>query len=82
MESQRPWCRSCFRCLWQEWALAQGHSIPAYRIKGREGPDHAPVFVVEVAVGDRQPAEGEGLNKRLAEQAAAKAFLLRENLRT
>ena len=66
----------------QEWALAQGHSIPAYRIKGREGPDHAPVFVVEVAVGDRQPAEGEGLNKRLAEQAAAKAFLSRENLRT
>ena len=65
----------------QEWALAQGHSIPAYRIKGREGPDHAPVFVVEVAVGDRQPAEGEGLNKRLAEQAAAKAFLARENLR-
>jgi len=65
----------------QEWALAQGFAIPAYRIKGREGPDHAPMFVVEVAVGDRNPADGEGLNKRLAEQAAAEAFLCRENLR-
>jgi len=65
----------------QEWALAQSFAIPAYRIKGREGPDHAPMFIVEVAVGDRSPAEGEGLNKRLAEQAAAEAFLCRENLR-
>ena len=66
----------------QEWALAQGHAIPAYSVAGREGPDHAPVFVVEVVVGDRAPAAGTGLNKRLAEQAAATAFLTREKLRT
>jgi ribonuclease-3 len=65
----------------QEWALAQGHPIPAYTVKGREGPDHAPVFVIEVAVGGHAPAAGEGVNKRLAEQAAAEAFLGRENLR-
>jgi len=66
----------------QEWALALGYPIPTYTVTGREGPDHAPVFVVEVVAGDRAPAEGTGLNKRLAEQAAATAFLLRENLRS
>lgn len=65
----------------QEWALSRGYAIPAYSIKAREGPDHAPIFIAQVCVGDSVPADGQGVNKRVAEQAAAEAFLVREKLR-
>ena len=32
----------------QEWAQARGLSPPRYVEKGRSGPDHAPVFTIEV----------------------------------
>jgi ribonuclease III len=65
----------------QEWALGKGLAIPAYRTVSREGPEHAPTFVVEVGVGSKEPVQGSGKSKRLAEQAAAEAFLKRENIR-
>lgn len=65
----------------QEWALGKGLAIPAYRTVSREGPEHAPTFVVEVQVGTKEPVQGSGKSKRLAEQAAAEAFLNRENIR-
>ena len=34
----------------QEWAQARGLPLPAYREVGREGPPHAPVFVVDVSI--------------------------------
>jgi ribonuclease III len=64
----------------QEWAQARGLRTPAYRIASRSGPDHRPSFVVEVAVDTHEPAQGEGASKRLAEQAAASAFLAREGI--
>lgn len=65
----------------QEWTLGKSLGIPGYRVISREGPDHAPRFAIEVMVSGKQPARGEGASKRLAEQAAAEAFLIRENLR-
>ena len=65
----------------QEWALGKGLPIPAYRMVSREGPEHAPIFVVEVRAGAGEPEQGSGKSKRLAEQAAAEAFLKRENIR-
>jgi ribonuclease-3 len=65
----------------QEWTLGKSLGIPGYQVVSREGPDHAPRFAIEVTVSGRQPARGEGASKRLAEQAAAEAFLQRENLR-
>jgi len=65
----------------QEWALGKRLAIPAYHAVSREGPEHAPTFVVEVSVGTREPVLGSGKSKRLAEQAAAEAFLKRENIR-
>lgn len=65
----------------QEWVLARALSIPAYRIVSRSGPEHAPVFVVSVEVQGRQPMEGAGPSKRLAEQDAAEKFLKREKIR-
>jgi len=59
----------------QEWAQGKGYGLPVYSQVSREGPDHAPVFTISVAVKDLTPADGTGSSKRAAEQAAAKQFL-------
>jgi ribonuclease III len=64
----------------QEWAQGRGLPVPTYRVADRAGPDHAPVFVISVAVADREPAEARGSSKREAEQAAARAMLIREKV--
>jgi ribonuclease-3 len=62
----------------QEWAAAHGRSPPAYRVLARAGPDHRPVFTVEVAIDSADPITAEGGSLRLAEKAAALALLRRE----
>ncbi len=64
----------------QEWAHANQFGTPSYKEKTRSGPDHDPVFTVTVRVGDLGEAEGTGRSKRLAEQAAAAAILVREGV--
>ena len=65
----------------QEWAQSgPAKATPAYRLLQREGPDHAPRFVVEVSAAGEAPASGEGRSKREAEQAAAQALLARLGL--
>ncbi len=66
----------------QEWAQAperlntgRGGASPVYSLQGREGPDHAPRFIVEVAVKGYDPERGEGGSKREAEQDAAAKLL-------
>jgi ribonuclease-3 len=61
----------------QEWAQARHLPLPAYREVGREGPAHAPVFVVDVAIKSHDTARGHGPSKRDAERAAAAALLER-----
>ena len=58
----------------QEWAQARKAS-PVYELVGREGPDHAPRFTVQVSLKDYDPETGEGGSKREAEQDAAKKML-------
>ena len=60
----------------QEWAQAKGHALPRYQMVDRSGPDHQPMFRVEVRIGESAPATGEGTSKRAAEQAAAEQLLL------
>jgi ribonuclease-3 len=64
----------------QEWAMAQARPLPAYRMVSRVGPDHAPLFTVEVAVEGYSPASGVGASLRDAEKAAARALLDREGM--
>lgn len=64
----------------QEWAHQAASATPSYKVEGREGPDHDPVFTVSVAVGKFAPAQGRGRSKREAEQAAATALLVREGV--
>ena len=64
----------------QEWAQGQGLPLPEYIEFARKGPDHAPKFVTEVKVAGFDPARGDGRSKRIAEQAAATAFLMRQKV--
>ena len=67
----------------QEWSQSGGRGergAPAYTLVSRDGPDHAPHFVVEVRVAGHEPAQGQGASKREAEQAAAAALLAREDV--
>ncbi len=66
----------------QEWAHQQGNVHPSYAVLSRSGPDHDPLFVVEVTVAGFAPAEGRGRSKRVAEQGAAEAMLHREGVWT
>lgn len=59
----------------QEWALERSRQAPTYELVGRDGPDHAPRFRVQVVVRGHEPVAGEGANKREAEKAAAVAML-------
>lgn len=60
----------------QEFTQARFGLLPAYRVVAREGPAHAPSFVIEVAAGG-ECARGQGESKRVAEQAAAQALLVK-----
>ncbi len=59
----------------QEWAQARGQKPPKYVEISRKGPDHAPVFTIEVTLESGQSECSEANSKRHAEQAAAKALL-------
>ncbi len=63
----------------QEWAQARGQTAPEYRELKREGPDHAPVFTIQVRLKDGQSETAVAASKRQAEQAAAKALLEKLN---
>ena len=59
----------------QELVQRKGCGLPQYREISRSGPDHQPVFTVEVMVEGAAPARGQGTSKQAAERAAAEALL-------
>jgi ribonuclease-3 len=59
----------------QEWAQGRGLPLPEYSVISQEGPSHAPVFRIRVAVAEAGSAEAEGASKRNAERAAAASLL-------
>ncbi len=59
----------------QEWAQGLKLGLPEYKEVGREGPDHQPVFSVEVTIDGHGACIAEGSSKRVAEQAAAAKML-------
>lgn len=64
----------------QEWSLARALDLPVYAVVDQSGPVHAPKFTIGVDVRGFERAVGEGGSKRVAEQAAAEAFLARQSL--
>jgi ribonuclease-3 len=55
----------------QEYVQGQGLPAPIYRVASSEGPDHDPVFTVEVLVAGEVIGVGHGGNKAGAERTAA-----------
>ena len=58
----------------QQIAATRFHADPVYAELSRQGPDHAPVFVAEVRLGDLR-AEGRAGNKQKAQSLAAEELL-------
>jgi ribonuclease-3 len=54
-----------------ELAQGDGFGIPTYPLIAAEGPDHAKKFRVAIEVAGVRLGEGEGLNKKVAQQNAA-----------
>jgi ribonuclease III len=74
MAAEQPFLHDPKSAL-QMWALKRRLGMPAYLVVGREGPDHAPLFSVEVTVRGHPPQVGGGRSRQEAEKAAASALL-------
>ncbi len=59
----------------QEWAQARGLPLPVYKVLERTGPDHSPVFVVEVSVSDYTPQQANSTSKQAAQKIAAQSLI-------
>jgi len=59
----------------QEWVQARGLVLPRYQTVAQEGPDHKPVFQVQVEIAGFSPCIASGSSKRAAEIRAAAALL-------
>jgi len=55
----------------QERASAEGGGAPIYSVLEQSGPDHRPLFVIEVGVDKIGSAKGTGKSKKIAERFAA-----------
>ncbi len=64
----------------QEWAHAEKLGTPVYELVARAGPDHDPLFTVNVVLQGRENCKGRGRSKRTAEQNAARKLLEREGV--
>lgn len=59
----------------QEWAQSKGLPLPVYTITNQSGPDHAPVFDVELSIEGYPAVNGQGKSRQIAEKEAARAFM-------
>lgn len=59
----------------QEWAQGRGMGVPVYEETGRTGPDHQPIFTVQVRLDNGESRAATANTKRAAEQLAARALL-------
>jgi len=63
------------KSLLQELVQGQGLNPPTYNLVSSEGPDHGPVFTVDVLVNGQVVGTGTGGKKSEAEGVAARAAL-------
>lgn len=59
----------------QEWAQKRGLDLPNYKLVGRSGPDHAPIYEISVDIAGHGTAIAHGTSKRDAERAAARELI-------
>ena len=70
---ESPW--QDFKTRLQELTQARHQGSPTYNLLSESGPSHARVFEVEVCLGERPLARGQGRTKKQAEQRAAREAL-------
>ncbi len=63
----------------QEWSQAQGLGVPQYKTISVDGPNHAPVFEIEVYLNEQPVGRGIGSSKQSASQVAAQNALENKN---
>jgi len=63
------------KTILQEWAQAKKLPTPKYIEVDRSGPDHAPIFTIEVSIETGQSAKAQAQSKRAASQDAAADLL-------
>ena len=61
-----------YKTLLQEFVQKKFKTYPKYKLVKKIGPDHDKTFVVEVKVKEKALGNGEGKNKKAAEQNAAR----------
>ena len=67
----------------QEWVQARGLSLPLYKIIKKDGPDHAPLFTLQVVIDGHDAITADGPSRRQAEKTAARQMLrILKNLKT
>jgi ribonuclease III len=71
--AESPW--QDFKTRLQELCHAGYKDSPTYRVLSESGPSHARQFLVEVRLGERPLARGQGRTKKQAEQMAAREAL-------
>lgn len=59
----------------QEWVQAKALPLPIYEVVDKKGPDHAPIFTIELRVQGYDPVRAEGPSRRQAEKTSAQAML-------
>ncbi|MGH1398757.1 MAG: ribonuclease III [Alphaproteobacteria bacterium] len=64
----------------QEWAQGKNLPLPRYIIKSQSGPDHAPIFEIELTVQGYEAVTASGKSRQEAEKAAAQTFLDQNSL--
>ncbi len=64
-----------YKSLYQEYCLKKFCQIPQYELISQDGPEHKKQFVVSVKVTGHVRGTGWGLNKKSAQQMAAKEAL-------
>jgi len=59
----------------QEWAAKKGRNPPVYKVLEETGPDHNPLFTIQVSVQGCSSTVAEAPSKRMAEKMAAELML-------
>ncbi len=73
--SLEPLARADYKSALQEYLQARRLPVARYQTIATRGPDHRKTFTIEVWVGERCLARGEGPSKKTAEQQAARRAL-------
>ena len=64
----------------QEYSLKKFKTLPVYTIQKQSGPQHSPVFKVEVKIENSKKYYASGPTKKDAQQNAAKKLLTDQNI--